>query len=177
MPVGQLPSPAGLATPPAGESTATDWLAGCGMFNRVEHSSVVQCRLTTCQLVLNMNAKNNLLDKARDKCQPKTDMELAARVGVSRSAVSMWRKGGTITSQHLEALATLAGVDGQAVIEVMEEQAVTPAQKRVWQSVLNRLSAAAAAITVIVLLPATSVGKANEISTLQKADSHSLYIM
>ena len=124
-----------------------------------------------------MRSIDFLLDKAQEKCSRPSDRAIAERMKVTASAVSKWRKGGIITEPHATALAALAGLDGEIVVRVMEEQAVTPAQKRVWQSVLNRLSAAAAAIALVVLLPARSVGKANEISGLQKADSHSLYIM
>lgn len=117
-----------------------------------------------------MNAKNKLLDKAKKMCNPQTDMALAARIGVTRSAVSVWRKGGTITAQHLETLATVAGLDGQAVIEVMLEQASNAEARAVWRPVLDRLSAAVAAVApTVIILCGTMV--------YVGADAHSLYIM
>ena len=116
---------------------------------------VVQWRSTSCQTIFDMNAKNILLDTAKKFCVPQTDMALAARVGVTRSAVSVWRKGGKITPEHLERLANAAHMDGEIVLRVMEEQAETPAQRRVWRSVLDRLSTAAAALTfAAIMIPA-----------------------
>lgn len=117
-----------------------------------------------------MNAKNKLLDKAKKMCSPQTDMALAARIGVTRSAVSVWRKGGTITAQHLETLAAVAGLDGQAVIEVMLEQASNAEARAVWRPVLDRLSAAVAAVALgtIILYGTMAYVEAN---------AHSLYIM
>lgn len=117
-----------------------------------------------------MNAKNKLLDKAKKMCTPQTDMALAARIGVTRSAVSVWRKGGTITAQHLETLAAVAGLDGQSVIEVMLEQANNAEARAVWRPVLDRLSAAVAAVA-----PATVILYAT--MAYGGAGAHSLYIM
>ncbi|MEE5092053.1 helix-turn-helix transcriptional regulator [Xanthomonas euvesicatoria] len=98
-----------------------------------------------------MNPKIKLLDSAKKMCSPQTDMELAARIGVSRSAVSMWRKGGSITEEHLTALASIAETDGEVVARVLKDQAKTEAQKRVWGQLLDRLSAAAAVVALIAV--------------------------
>jgi transcriptional regulator with XRE-family HTH domain len=98
-----------------------------------------------------MNAKIKLLDSAKKMCSPQTDMELAAKVGVSRSAVSMWRKGGSITEEHLTALASIAETDGEVVAQVLKDQAKTPAQRQVWGQLLDRLSAAAAVVALLVI--------------------------
>ncbi|MEV5119875.1 DUF3693 domain-containing protein [Stenotrophomonas indicatrix] len=125
-----------------------------------------------------MTAKELLLDKARETCSPQTDMALAARVGVTRSAVSLWRKGGTIKPHHLEALAALAQVDGEIVVRVMEEQAETPAQRRVWRSVLDRLSAAAA-VLVLVVVTTPGAARANPVQIQGVSGGHGdgMYIM
>ncbi|MDH6329508.1 hypothetical protein M2299_000308 [Stenotrophomonas sp. 1278] len=125
-----------------------------------------------------MTAKELLLDKARETCSPQTDMALAARVGVTRSAVSLWRKGGTIKPNHLEALAALAQVDGEIVVRVMEEQAETPAQRRVWRSVLDRLSAAAAVLVLVVCAtPGVARAKTVDIQSFSPDSGGSMYIM
>ncbi|WP_065647128.1 DUF3693 domain-containing protein [Xanthomonas euvesicatoria] len=98
-----------------------------------------------------MNPKIKLLDSAKKMCNPQTDMALAARIGVSRSAVSMWRKGGSITEEHLTALASIAETDGEVVARVLKDQAKTEAQKRVWGQLLDRLSAAAAVVALLVV--------------------------
>lgn len=119
-----------------------------------------------------MTAKDLLLDKAREMCSPQTDMALAARVGVTRSAVSLWRKGGAIKPHHLEALAALAQTDGELVVRVMEEQAETPAQRRVWRSVLDRLSAAAAVLVlVVVAMPGVARAKSFEIKGMEAGNA------
>ncbi|HDS1138495.1 TPA: hypothetical protein QDZ75_002536 [Stenotrophomonas maltophilia] len=124
-----------------------------------------------------MTAKDLLLDKAREMCNPQTDMALAARVGVTRSAVSLWRKGGAIKPHHLEALAALAQTDGELVVRVMEEQAETPAQRRVWRSVLDRLSAAAAVLVLaVVAMPGAARAKAVDSQGFSGSDQpHSVY--
>ncbi|WP_414615868.1 DUF3693 domain-containing protein [Stenotrophomonas geniculata] len=97
-----------------------------------------------------MRSIDLLLDKAREKCERPSDRALAEKLRVTASAVSKWRKGGVITEMHATALAAIAGLDGEIVVRVMEEQAETPAQRRVWRSVLDRLSAAAAVLMLVV---------------------------
>ncbi len=65
------------------------------------------------------------------------------KIGVSRSAVSKWRKGGVITEKHAAELAAIAKLNGEIVIKVLEEQAETRAQRQVWQSILNLINATA----------------------------------
>lgn len=83
---------------------------------------------------------------------------------MTASAVSKWRKGGVITEMHATALAAIAGLDGEIVVRVMEEQAETPAQRRVWRSVLDRLSAAAA-VLMLVVFAAPGVARAKVIDS------------
>jgi hypothetical protein len=125
-----------------------------------------------------MTAKLTLIDQAKAMCSPQTDMALAARVGVTRSAVSVWRKGGKITPDHLERLASIAQLDGEIVMRVMEEQAESPAQRRVWRSVLDRLSAAAAVLAlVVVAMPGVARANTQQIQSLSADDGGSMYIM
>nr|WP_241685115.1 DUF3693 domain-containing protein [Xanthomonas euvesicatoria] len=63
----------------------------------------------------------------------------------------MWRKGGSITEEHLTALASIAETDGEVVARVLRDQAKTEAQKRVWGQLLDRLSAAAAVVALLVV--------------------------
>lgn len=89
-----------------------------------------------------MNALNNLLDKALEQCSPSNGEELGRRMGVSRSAVSKWRKGGKIDAEHLTALVTIAKVEPAAALLVLQEQAATRQGRAVWGGLLQRFAAA-----------------------------------
>ena len=125
-----------------------------------------------------MRSIDLLLDKAREKCERPSDRALAEKMRVTASAVSKGRKGGVITEMPATALAAIAGLDGEIVGRVMEEQAETPAQRRVWRSVLDRLSAAAA-VLMLVVVAAPSVARANpvQIQGLSDSGDGSMYIM
>ncbi|WP_099552221.1 DUF3693 domain-containing protein [Stenotrophomonas maltophilia] len=119
-----------------------------------------------------MRSIDLLLDKAREKCERPSDRALAEKMRVTASAVSKWRKGGVITETHASALAAIAGMDGEIVVRVMEEQAETPAQRRVWRSVLDRLSAAAAVLVlVVVAAPGVARAKSFEIKGFDQGDA------
>lgn len=119
-----------------------------------------------------MRSIDLLLDKAREKCERPSDRALAEKMRVTASAVSKWRKGGVITETHASALAAIAGMDGEIVVRVMEEQAETPAQRKVWRSVLDRLSAAAAVLVlVVVAAPGVARAKAIEIKSLDEGNA------
>ena len=119
-----------------------------------------------------MRSIDLLLDKARAKCERPSDRALAEKLRVTASAVSKWRKGGVITEMHATALAAIAGLDGEIVVRVMEEQAETPAQRRVWRSVLDRLSAAAAVLVLVVLsTPGVARAKTIEINALDQGNA------
>lgn len=98
-----------------------------------------------------MDKRKFLLDTAKEMCQPKTDTAVAARVGVTKSAVSLWRKGGAISEKHLAALASVAQLDGRIVLEIMEAEAETRQQKEIWRSLLARIGTAAAALAFVVI--------------------------
>lgn len=109
-----------------------------------------------------MSNLTNLIDRAVAVCNPSNDSALAARMHVSRSAVSLWRKGGTISEKHLTALIALADVDERTAIEVLAEQAETKPQRAVWNALLRRLGTVGvlALCTIGGVFP--SVGKAHE---------------
>lgn len=125
-----------------------------------------------------MRSIDLLLDKAREKCERPSDRALAEKLRVTASAVSKWRKGGVITEMHATALAAIAGMDGEIVVRVMEEQAETPAQRRVWRSVLDRLSAAAAVLVLVVCAtPGVARAKSVEIQSFSTDGGSGMYIM
>ena len=117
-----------------------------------------------------MNTQIKLLDKARSTCNPPTDMQLAKKLGVTRSAVSLWRGGHNIKDGHLMALITLAQADPALAVLVRTEGA-DPATKKAWEMVWDRLSPVTTVIGGLVLavgmMPTTTKAKALEISDIR----------
>lgn len=85
---------------------------------------------------------NSLLDKAAALCNPPNDSELARRLGVSRSAVSLWRKGQPPKDEHLAQLIALAHQDPALAVLIRQEQATTKAERQLWGPLWDRLSPA-----------------------------------
>lgn len=90
-----------------------------------------------------MSRINYLIDAAQQACGLSSDNQLAGKMKVSRSAVSVWRKGGKITDEHLAALVELSKADPSEAIKVRAEQASSKAEVRLWNHMLTRLAAAA----------------------------------
>jgi hypothetical protein len=111
-----------------------------------------------------MKAINGLIDQAATKCSPPNDSGLAARMHLSRSAVSLWRKGGAIKEKHLTALIVLADVDEVTALEVLAEQAETKPEKAVWSALLQRVGAAAALVLCAIGFSGAMPGKAYAVS-------------
>lgn len=125
-----------------------------------------------------MNTLNRVLDHAKQACNLPSDNALAERIGVSRSAVSLWRKGRPITEIHLANLIALAGVDPEMAVKVLAEQATTKAEKAVWGSLLDRLRPVAAVAGLVVLGMGWSAdGRSTALSTEAARSAHVLYIM
>ena len=99
-----------------------------------------------------MTALNELLNQAVQKCDPSNDAALAARLGVSRSAISLWRKGEGIREKHLTQLIALVGADPEVAVMVLREQATTHAERAVWGALARRLGAAAAVAAVALVV-------------------------
>lgn len=114
----------------AGGLSPAGWPVEC-------HSTgeVVEWYSTPSQVALNMDTLNNLLDNARNLCSPSTDAALAVKLGVSKSAVSLWRKGGQITEKHLTALIEFAKADARLAVVVLAEQATTKQERSVWGAI------------------------------------------
>lgn len=90
-----------------------------------------------------MKTISKLIDDARKACGRDSDMALAEKLGVSRNSVSVWRKGGKITDEHLAALIELSKADPSEAIKVRAEQASSKAEIRLWNHMLTRLASAA----------------------------------
>ncbi|MBZ3515856.1 hypothetical protein IPQ68_21845 [Xanthomonas perforans] len=87
-----------------------------------------------------MDTINKLLDTARKACSRDSDNSVALSLGVSRNSVSVWRKGGKITDTHLMALIELAQADPALAVKVRQEEAASPAEKKAWSALWDRLS-------------------------------------
>lgn len=100
-----------------------------------------------------MPAINALLDKVKESCSLPSDNVLSQRIGVTRAAVSMWRNGGKpVPDERIAQLCAMAKLDGgEWMARIHAERAASPAEKALWRSVLDRLSAAAAVVALVVL--------------------------
>ena len=97
-----------------------------------------------------MNTLNKLLDKSRELCG--SDMATAARLGVTRSAVSKWRHGGKIEAAHLAKLITLTQQDPALSVQVLAEQEASPEEQAMWGTVWDRLSPVTTTVAGVLLM-------------------------
>lgn len=97
-----------------------------------------------------MDTLNKLLDKSREMCG--SDLATAARLRVTRSAVSKWRHGGKIEAAHLARLIDLTQQDPAVAVQVMAEQEATPEERRMWETVWDRLSPVTSTVAGALLL-------------------------
>ncbi|WP_242884671.1 DUF3693 domain-containing protein [Stenotrophomonas maltophilia] len=126
-----------------------------------------------------MNAIADLLDQARAGGNFNSDMGLAARLGVSRQTLHAWRKGtAPIPDERIAQISELGKLDGAVwMAKIHAERATSPVERRVWRSVLDRLSAAAA-VLVLVVVAAPGVARAKAIDSQGFSASgqpHSVY--
>lgn len=90
-----------------------------------------------------MRTLEKLLDASLREQSLPSDRQLAKKIGVSPSAVSLWRQGRVIKDEHLAAVLELAKADPSEAIKVRAEQASSKAEIRLWNHMLTRLAAAA----------------------------------
>ncbi len=126
-----------------------------------------------------MPAINALLDKVKESCSLPSDNVLSQRIGVTRAAVSMWRNGGKpVPDERIAQLCAMAKLDGgEWMARIHAERAASPAEKALWRSVLDRLSAAAAVVALLVLAVHTGAHEALLAALSPVAVTHPLYIM
>jgi len=118
-----------------------------------------------------MKTLNTLLDAALAKTKLPSDRQLAKKLRVSPSAISLWRQGKAIKDSHLADLIKLADADPVLAVAVRQEMAETPAERQLWGPLLDRLSAAAAVVALAALLPFGVKAKPVDIQALTQADS------
>lgn len=97
-----------------------------------------------------MKTLNSLLDKASEMCG--SDLAAAARLKVTRSAVSKWRHGGKIAPEQLARLVELTQQDPAIAVQVLQEQEATPAERKLWGALWDRLSPATTTVVGVLAL-------------------------
>ncbi|MCP8325999.1 DUF3693 domain-containing protein [Xylella fastidiosa] len=95
-----------------------------------------------------MIAKNNLIDKAKQMCFQNSDRALAKKLGVSAQSLHVWRQGGKIKDEYLALLIEMAHADESMFAKIREEEADTATERRIWKSMLERLTSTAATLIV-----------------------------
>ena len=96
-----------------------------------------------------MPATIALLDKYKEACSLASDNACAASLGLTRSAVSLWRQGkGHPDADSVERMCTATGESLAHWLPLIEaDRARSPAARKVWL----RLAQAAAAVALTVL--------------------------
>ncbi|UGB23629.1 DUF3693 domain-containing protein [Stenotrophomonas maltophilia] len=127
-----------------------------------------------------MQAVNNLLDTVREKCSIPSDNALSKKIGVTRALVSGWRVGRyPVPDERIAQLCDMAKLDGPTwVARLHVERADSRVERALWNSVLDRLSAAAA-VLVLVVAATPGVARANPLPVQGVSGGHgdSMYIM
>lgn len=126
-----------------------------------------------------MDAVNQLLDQARVGTNLPSDNALAQRMGVTRAVVSNWRQArNPIPDERIAQLCAMAKLDGPAwTARVHAERAASPAERAMWKSMLDRLSAVAAVLALVVFA-APGAARAKDIDSQGFSGSdqpHSVY--
>lgn len=99
-----------------------------------------------------MNALADLLDAVRERSGLPSDMALATKLGIQRQTLHQARKGvAGLSDERIAQLCELGRLDGAVwLAKIHAERATSPVERRVWRSVLDRLSAAAAVLMLVV---------------------------
>ncbi|WP_080960953.1 DUF3693 domain-containing protein [Xanthomonas citri] len=126
-----------------------------------------------------MPSANELLDRARTGAKLPSDNALAQRLGVTRAVISNWRKGrNPMPDERIAQICALAKLDGgEWMAKIHAEAAASPAEKALWRSVLDRLSAAAAVVALLVLAVHTGAHEALLVALSPVVITDPLYIM
>ena len=110
-----------------------------------------------------MNALAELLDAVRERSGLPSDMALATKLGIQRQTLHQARKGvAGLSDERIAQLCELGKLDGAVwLAKIHAERATSPVERRVWRSVLDRLSAAAAVLVLAVIaVPGAARAKA-----------------
>jgi len=97
-----------------------------------------------------VNTTNKLLDMYMEAVQASTLTAAAAKLGVSRPALSNWRAGTSHAEPELvEKMAKACKLDAEEwVLLVQADREILPARKQVWLRAAQRLAATAAIVAL-----------------------------
>lgn len=100
-----------------------------------------------------MSAMTELLDQVKTRCGITSDNALAERLGINRQMIWKIRQDDrTISDERIAQLCALAKLDGpEWMARIHAERAESPAERQLWQTALQRLTAVAAALAVVVI--------------------------
>jgi len=106
-------------------------------------------------------------------------MALATKLGIQRQTLHQARKGvAGLSDERIAQLCELGKLDGAVwLAKIHAERATSPVERRVWRSVLDRLSAAAAVLVLAVIaMPGAARAKAIDSQGFSGSDRpHSVY--
>lgn len=126
-----------------------------------------------------MNALAELLDAVRERSGLPSDMALATKLGIQRQTLHQARKGvAGLSDERIAQLCELGKLDGAVwLAKIHAERATSPVERKVWRSVLDRLSAAAAVLVLAVIaMPGAARAKAVDSQGFSGSDQpHSVY--
>lgn len=127
-----------------------------------------------------MTAVQEMLDAAKKGAGIPSDNVLSQKLGITRAVISAWRNGlYPVPDERIAQICELAKLDGAVwIAKLHAERATSPVERKVWRSVLDRLSAAAA-VLVLVVVATPGVARANpqQIQDLSVGNGDSMYIM
>lgn len=97
-----------------------------------------------------------MLDQAKAGSGAATDMAFAEKLGVTRQAVSTWRKGNAYPDAvSCEKIAVFSGIPLNQVLGIVgEARAISEQEKRVWRKL-----AAAMFVALVITLPTAAASK------------------
>jgi len=127
-----------------------------------------------------MSAVNELLDNVKNRLNLGSDIALAERVGVTRSLISRWRKGDTpLSDERIAQICAMAKIDGATWMAMIHaERATSTTERALWRLILDRVSAAAAVLVLVVFsAPGVARAKSLDIQSFSAHGNDSMYIM
>ncbi|QGL63645.1 helix-turn-helix domain-containing protein [Stenotrophomonas maltophilia] len=127
-----------------------------------------------------MSAVNELLDNVKNRLNLGSDIALAERVGVTRSLISRWRKGDTpLSDERIAQICAMAKIDGATWMAMIHaERATSTTERALWRLILDRVSAAAAVLVLVVFsAPGVARAKSLDIQSFSASGNDSMYIM
>jgi len=127
-----------------------------------------------------MTAVQEMLDAAKKGAGIPSDNVLSQKLGITRAVISAWRNGlYPVPDERIAQICELAKLDGAVwIAKLHAERATSPVERKVWRSVLDRLSAAAAVLVLVVCAtPGVARAKSFDIQSLSADRGGSMYIM